>query len=61
MTLSVKSEISGLFVNPFAPIAKYSRHSTANLPQLIFKCIYLKNQKNFPNILSHFQNLHEIF
>ena len=43
-------------VNPLTADAKYFLHKMRNLPQLK-KCIYLKNQKGFVDMLLHFQNL----
>ena len=50
MSLLVRSEILGLFVNPLTADAKDSRDDTPICFNQ-FKCIYLKNQKLFGDIL----------
>ena len=60
MSLSVIFEILGLFANTVTADDKYFLCKSENLYRNQFKCKYLRNKKNFPNVLLHFWNLNQI-
>ena len=60
MSPSVWYEMLRLFVNALTADDKYSGSNMQNLPEQ-FQTLLSQKQKLFPDFLSHFWNVHEIY